>query len=52
LLDDDQWWVRFRAAEALCALGERGRSVLTAAARRSDHAGHVSQLVLAEKGVA
>ncbi|MBI1402241.1 MAG: hypothetical protein GC147_03385 [Porphyrobacter sp.] len=33
LLDDPQWWVRFRAGEALWRLGAAGRAVLTDLAR-------------------
>lgn len=52
LLNDEQWWVRFRAAEALSALGEGGRQALADHAGRPGRAGQVSQLVLAEKGLA
>ncbi|EKV29785.1 hypothetical protein C882_0215 [Caenispirillum salinarum AK4] len=50
LLDDPQWWVRFRAAQALAAGGPEGRAALETAAA-SDGAGRtarVAQLVLAE----
>src|SRR5690606_22163343 len=33
LLDDPEWWVRFRAGEALVRLGEEGRRRLHAAVR-------------------
>ncbi len=52
LLDDEQWWVRFRAAEALAVLGSDGVSRLESAARHGDRAGQVAQLVLAERGLA
>jgi HEAT repeat protein len=52
LLDDSVWWVRYRAAEALFELGERGISVLRWLAREATSAGQTAQLVLAEKGVA
>jgi hypothetical protein len=43
---------RYRAAEALFELGERGISVLRWLAREATSAGQTAQLVLAEKGVA
>lgn len=52
LLDDEQWWVRFRAAEALATLSDDGRSRLAAVATHGDRPGQVAQLVLAERGLA
>ncbi len=49
LLDDPVWWVRYRAAEALFELGERGRTVLRGLSREATSAGQTAQLVLAEK---
>lgn len=53
LLDDPQWWVRFRAAEALVALGEEGHRLLRETARRgSDLAATAARQTLAEQGLA
>lgn len=53
LLADDVWWVRFRAGEALAALGEAGRDTL----RELAHTGggrkqRTAALILAERGLA
>ena len=51
LLDDPEWWVRFRAAEALLDLGEKGRSLLHEAARTGDpRARDAARTMLAERG--
>jgi hypothetical protein len=49
LLGDEQWWVSYRSAEALYALGEDGRRALAGAAASPGRAGRVSELVIAEK---
>ncbi|PXA85351.1 HEAT repeat domain-containing protein, partial [Caulobacter sp. D4A] len=41
LLDDPEWWVRFRAGDALGKLGRTGRALLEATA--SDEAHPVAQ---------
>ncbi len=51
LLDDPDWWVRFRAAEALIQLGPAGRDRLQAvAARGSMRAQEAAGTMLAEFG--
>ncbi len=52
LLGDPEWWVRFRAAEALFDLGEEGREVLAALRDEATPAGNIAQLILAEKRAA
>lgn len=53
MLGDAEWWVRFRAAEALVAIGAPGIARLrTAAARGGGVAAEVAEAILAEKGVA
>jgi HEAT repeat protein len=50
LLDDDVWWVRFRATEALWRLGAQGHNVLEqVAARGSERAAEVARLTLDER---
>jgi hypothetical protein len=52
LLDDDEWWVRFRSAEALLKLGEPGLERLRAAARgASPRARSAAASMLAENKV-
>lgn len=52
LLTDDVWWVRYRAAEALAELGERGRRLLQRATEAGQEAERrTAALVLAEKGL-
>jgi len=53
LLEDDDWWVRFRAGEALARLGRPGQAVLEARSRdrpQKDEA-PIARLVLKEKGL-
>lgn len=51
LLDDPEWWVRFRAAEALIALGEVGRKLLHEAARDDNpRIRDAAETMLAERG--
>lgn len=53
LLDDPEWWVRFRAAEALIALGEPGRELLRKAARSDNpRVRDAADTMLAERGIA
>ena len=52
LLEDPQWWVRFRAGEALIALGENGRRLLEETAGNGcELAKTASKLILAEHSV-
>jgi HEAT repeat protein len=52
LLGDEDWWVRFRAGEALARLGEPGRELLAQVARSGDTpAAHAAQLTMAERGI-
>ncbi len=52
-LSDPVWWVRFRAGEALSALGPPGvRALRAAAAGRGDLPGRAAALALAERGLA
>lgn len=52
LLDDDEWWVRFRSAEALLKLGPDGIERLRAAAREgSSRARNAAAAILAEHEV-
>lgn len=49
LLTDDDWWVRYRAAQALTTLGAAGRrAILDAAARAPDRETNVGLVVLRE----
>lgn len=53
LLDDEDWWVRFRAAEALIRLGESGRRLLVEASRcGTERARNAARLTLAEQAIA
>lgn len=53
LLADPQWWVRFRAGEALASLGEEGQALLReAAAQQLEPASTAARLILAERGLA
>lgn len=53
LLDDPEWWVRFRAAEALIGFGESGRELLRDAIRSgSPRARDAAATMLAEHGIA
>ncbi|MFL9839336.1 HEAT repeat domain-containing protein [Sphingomonas sp. ST-64] len=53
LLADPEWWVRFRAAEALVAIGAPGLAHLRDAAERGGGAAaEVAEAILAEKGIA
>ncbi|RST30691.1 hypothetical protein HMF7854_07485 [Sphingomonas ginkgonis] len=52
MLDDGDWWVRFRAGEALVRLGEPGRRLLGETARcGTERARDAARLTLAEQGV-
>jgi hypothetical protein len=52
-LDDEIWWVSFRAAEALTALGETGLNALRAiAASETERRGRMASVVMAERGLA
>lgn len=52
LLNDPQWWVRFRAGEALVALGEEGHRLLrSVSAGGSGLASEAARLTLAEQGL-
>jgi hypothetical protein len=53
LLDDEDWWVRFRAGEALARLGRPGREMLAEVARGpSPRAARAAALTMAERGIA
>ena len=53
MLDDEEWWVRFRAGEALARLGAAGRLALHRAAIESAPAARAAaKATLAERGVA
>ena len=53
LLDDDEWWVRFRAGEALARLGSAGRLALhRAAIGPAPTARAAAKATLAERGLA
>src|SRR5690606_30691667 len=52
LLDDPEWWVRFRSAEALIRIGDRGKELLQQAARSgSDRSRDAARAMLAEQGL-
>lgn len=52
-LGDPEWWVRFRAGEALASLGEAGRARLRATvASGGDLSQRTASMVLAERGLA
>lgn len=44
LLDDEEWWVRFRASEALSRLGGEGRLALERAAMDAGHLGRAAAI--------
>ena len=53
MLDDGDWWVRFRAGEALVRLGEPGHRLLAETSRcGTDRARHAAKLTLAEQAIA
>ena len=45
-LDDEVWWVRMRAAEALAGLGEVGLTILRRRAEEPGTAGRIAQAIL------
>ena len=47
-LDDDNWWLRFRAAEALHHFGHMGIAALKAFGARNDRTGEIARQVLGE----
>ncbi len=52
LLDDPQWWVRFRAGEALASLGKPGHRLLReVSSSGSELASTAARLTLAEQGL-
>lgn len=52
LLDDTDWWVRFRAGEALIKLGEPGQRLLVQCCRDgTERARNAARLTLAEQSV-
>ncbi len=51
LLEDEQWWVRYNAANALINLGERGRNLLTSRANDPDsRVSGIASYILEAKG--
>lgn len=50
LLDDENWWVRFRAAECLFNLGRRGQQALFERASGTDRGSRMAALILDEHG--
>ena len=51
LLEDDDWWVRARAGEALADLGEPGQTLLRDIAEcESGRTARAAQLAMAERG--
>jgi HEAT repeat protein len=53
LLGDEDWWVRFRAGEALARMGAAGRAVLAQVAREGPElAAKAAALTMAERGIA
>jgi HEAT repeat protein len=52
LLTDPNWWVRYRAAEALHSMGTIGQTFLKARSKERDDAGAIAAQVLAEKEAA
>lgn len=50
LLDDENWWVRFRAAECLYNLGRRGQQTLFERATGTDRGSRMAALLLDEHG--
>jgi HEAT repeat protein len=52
LLEDQDWWVRFRAGEALARLGDEGQGLLRDLAEHgSEAARETARLTLAERGL-
>jgi HEAT repeat protein len=52
LLGDEDWWVRFRAGEALTRLGDPGHRLLAEVARSgAAPAAHAAALTMAERGI-
>ncbi len=52
LLGDEDWWVRFRAGEALARLGEPGRALLAEVATSgAAPAAQAARLTMAERGI-
>ncbi len=51
-LSDQEWWPRFRAAEALRAIGGPGKRVLENTRQGRGRAAKISDMVLAENGTA
>lgn len=51
-LSDTEWWPRYRAAEALMAMGSQGREVLVEARRGHGRAARIADMILAEEKVA
>jgi hypothetical protein len=53
MLEDDHWWVRYRAAEALYRVGGQGIEALHEASTRAHpFAAEIAWGVLREKGLA
>ena len=53
LLADPEWWVRFRAGEALARMGSDGARLLREAAQHAPEAGRTAaRLTMAERGIA
>jgi HEAT repeat protein len=51
MLEDDDWWVRVRAGEALADLGELGQTLLQGVAHRGGgRTARAAQLAMAERG--
>lgn len=50
LLDDENWWVRFRAAECLFNIGRRGQQTLFERATGTDRGSRMAALILDEHG--
>ena len=52
-LEDEVWWVRFRAGVALAALGETGIAALRRLAGSGRDAGRrMASIIMAERGLA
>lgn len=47
-LSDDNWWIRYRAAEALFQFGSKGQALLRAVSKEKDNAGIIASQVLGE----
>lgn len=50
LLNDENWWVRFRAAECLFNIGRRGQQALFERATGTDRGSRMAALILDEHG--